>query len=294
MPTALTTQSVWSTEPRLWPKAGRAYVFLAEAFTDVGNSLFKDEWTGREAFPPAYPLREEIARATTPTVIRAPAPIRPLGSGLTMTRSKMEQDCEARQRSIQHWKEACDARWAKAKPQLEAEEQAATRLVQRRNEAAAWIADRGRNGEVVTYGLWTGLGLPARHLPASIWNGTDDWELFAKCIAKNVYIPTVGPVACDYYLFIGRDGFDSALRTLAATPGRRGGSKPQYRWDEFIAEAVRRLDDEGDFGPDWQQTELEQQMARWCSDKWGKEPSESSIRLKVKEAQEEFIRNRSG
>lgn len=56
------------------------------------------------------------------------------------------------------------------------------------------------------------------------------------------------------------------------------GRKPVFDWESFFVEAAVRIDQDG--LPDTQ-AEFEHIMAGWCLDKWGKEPCESTIRLKV-------------
>ena len=72
------------------------------------------------------------------------------------------------------------------------------------------------------------------------------------------------------------------------------GRPPVYDWESFIAEAVRRLDDAGDCGPDWPQVKFEGEMVDWCSkEKWPKIPGESAVRENVKKAREQFRKARS-
>ncbi len=274
----------------MWPKAPREYVFLAAAFHEVGRLLFGEDWSGREAFRPEMPVAKALAEATTQRVSFAPPPIKP---GLSMTRSDgrgftMEEVQAAKRR----WNEHCDAVREAAKPGLEVEAAAAAFHLRRRNEVVAWIADRARNGELMTFGLWTGLGSPPRQLPPSIWNRVNDWDLFANCEVKT-YVPG-DPIARNFFLFFKRDSVDRAIADLAPKLNNRGGSKPKYPWSDFIKEAVRQLDEEGDFGPDWSQTDLEERMALWCQQNWPEVPSETSIRVYVKKARAGFLKLRSG
>jgi hypothetical protein len=41
--------SIWTVENRLWPKASDDYIFLGDAFNEVGQSRFGANWTGDEA-----------------------------------------------------------------------------------------------------------------------------------------------------------------------------------------------------------------------------------------------------
>jgi hypothetical protein len=65
----------------------------------------------------------------------------------------------------------------------------------------------------------------------------------------------------------------SVARQPSALFGRRG-RPPQYRWQEFAAEMVRR----SLAGPIPNQAALEQHMAQWCVDNWGGQPASSVIR----------------
>lgn len=71
--------------------------------------------------------------------------------------------------------------------------------------------------------------------------------------------------------------------------------KTRYDWSAFEAEAVRRLDYEGDFREDWLQSDLERQMTLWCEndDGWEKSPVASHIRLHVKRAHATFLEQRA-
>lgn len=60
--------------------------------------------------------------------------------------------------------------------------------------------------------------------------------------------------------------------------GAPRGRPPKYNWPEFYAEIAVLADLDG--LPE-RQAELERQMAEWCQEKWGQEPSESEIRKHV-------------
>ncbi len=53
---------------------------------------------------------------------------------------------------------------------------------------------------------------------------------------------------------------------------------PKYDWDTFFAEIAVRADLDGLPGT---QADLERDMAGWCLEHWGEQPSESTIRSKV-------------
>jgi hypothetical protein len=79
----------------------------------------------------------------------------------------------------------------------------------------------------------------------------------------------------DLIKWIGEDGKEAPS---ASTPQNRSGAKPQYKWEEFYIEISIIADLDG--LPDIQ-AELEKEMANWCLENWGKEPSESTIRAKI-------------
>ena len=78
------------------------------------------------------------------------------------------------------------------------------------------------------------------------------------------------------------------VKTFPATPPKKKPRKTRYDWPAFIEEAIRQLEDEGNIDPgsdpDWIQADLERRMLVWCEATWGKEPSESGIRMKVSDA----------
>jgi hypothetical protein len=267
----MANQSIWSTDPALWPKAPREYVFLAAAFEEAGRALFPDEWT---SVPPDTPLLRASRMIT-----RAPLP--PSDLRRPMKKAELPKISDEERQAYRE--------------RLEREEQAerefAKKKDDRRRITSSWIAEKARNNELITYGLWTGGGVALVHLPPSIWNRADDWELFAACQIKT-YVPP-SSIMHSYFLFITHESLDRALANRLGNPARRGGSRPRFPWTDFITEAVRQLDDEGDFGIDWTQSDLEVRMAQWCALSWGREPSETSIRAKVKEARESFLKQRS-
>jgi hypothetical protein len=61
-------------------------------------------------------------------------------------------------------------------------------------------------------------------------------------------------------------------------PVERRGRKPKFKWEEFLTEIIVRAD--LDALPE-KQADLEKEMASWCLDKWGEEPSNSMIRKRI-------------
>ncbi|WP_395449381.1 hypothetical protein ACHMW7_05775 [Aminobacter sp. UC22_36] len=79
---------------------------------------------------------------------------------------------------------------------------------------------------------------------------------------------------------------------------RRRGRPARYDWAAFGAKALSLLEEEGDFDPavdpNWNQSKLERLMADWCLERWGTQPSESVIRIRVKPVVVEYRRGRKG
>jgi hypothetical protein len=274
----MATRSMLSTDPECWPKAPREYVFLAAAFNEVGNVLFGEAWTRDPPDTPLLDFERRVTRAPVP-----PPKLRAMRDELPKVPPKVTDE----QRRIYRARREEEVRAGRAFAEV-------SDTLRRRT--AAWIAERARNGDLSTYGLWTGGGVPLVQLPPSIWNCANDWDLVDACQVKTWLAMSTHRTA--YYLFVTRQSLDQVLQrergdaNAERAIARRGGSKPRYAWSAFISEAVHQLDQEGDFGLDWTQTDLELRMAQWCSSSWGEEPSESSIRAKVKEARAEFLRLR--
>jgi len=81
--------------------------------------------------------------------------------------------------------------------------------------AASWIADRGRNGELATFGLWVSGGFDPLPCPPSVWNVTSDWSLFAECKVRRS--PAAGYALFDHYLFLSRESLTKQLSRLGTS-----------------------------------------------------------------------------
>ena len=71
-------------------------------------------------------------------------------------------------------------------------------------------------------------------------------------------------------------------------PIERRGRKPKFNWEEFLTEIIVRAD--LDSLPE-KQADLENEMASWCLDKWGKEPSNSMIRKRISPIYNHYRKN---
>jgi hypothetical protein len=69
------------------------------------------------------------------------------------------------------------------------------------------------------------------------------------------------------------------LAVEASSVSERRGRRPKYSWDDFFYEIIRRanLPD----GLPSSQADFEREIAEWCVNKWGEEPSESVLREKI-------------
>jgi len=74
------------------------------------------------------------------------------------------------------------------------------------------------------------------------------------------------------------DAYDIHKSLPIVKPRERRGRKSIYNWEEFLTEVAVRADLDG--LPEKQST-LEQEMASWCLENWGKEPSISVIRKRI-------------
>lgn len=81
------------------------------------------------------------------------------------------------------------------------------------------------------------------------------------------------------------------LETLCRriAPREKRSRATKYDWPSFMAEAMGLMRQRGTFNADWTQAECERLMSTWCFHKWGKEPAESTLRDRVKEAERAFM-----
>lgn len=72
--------------------------------------------------------------------------------------------------------------------------------------------------------------------------------------------------------------YQAPISNSQFNPVERRGRKPKFNWEEFLTEIIVRAD--LDSLPE-KQADLENEMAFWCLDKWGEEPSNSMIRKRI-------------
>lgn len=76
------------------------------------------------------------------------------------------------------------------------------------------------------------------------------------------------------------------------------GRRPGYDWPKFREVALLTLEEHGAFdvsvGNGWNQAALERRMAEWCDKNWEKTPAESTVRDKVSEVADAYIKGRKG
>jgi hypothetical protein len=85
--------------------------------------------------------------------------------------------------------------------------------------------------------------------------------------------------------------FGEPQTIIAESKGRRG-AKPQYDWLQFKRWAIGILQDEGGLAPangsSFKQSDLERMMIDRCGKEWEKLPAESTIRVHVRAAIEQW------
>ena len=200
--------SIWETDARFWPKAPSDYVFLAAAFQEVGARLFPTEWTGEEALPVKWPKEElKIRLEAPPRVSSAPAPIVPITQYRKAAAVAPKLRSSVDLPSPEEMARLREAALSKATSDAEAELLANNAILDRRRAVAAWIADRARDGKLVTFGVREGW--EPTPLNKALWNISNDWDLFATCEAKAWH----GAVKLEYSLFLTRDSLSKCLRT---------------------------------------------------------------------------------
>ena len=132
--------------------------------------------------------------------------------------------------------------------------------------------------------------------PRHFWNGERLWFRFDTCsVDVSAPFQPLSTKTGTSFLFIERKSFADWLQgtkapnrsdqTQQATlmeqvrEKRHAGRPPKYKWDEFASEVIRKVHDgdipESDRG-------LATQMLEWCSETWGEEPGETTVREKLK------------
>lgn len=81
---------------------------------------------------------------------------------------------------------------------------------------------------------------------------------------------------------------------LPQPPASSSPRKTQHPWLDFVDEALRHLGDQGAYSGQWRQAALIRIMQAWCITTWDEEPSLSSIKNYVKEAERRFNSEKQG
>lgn len=169
-------------------------------------------------------------------------------------------------------------------------------------ETLAWLAERGiseaaaklslprafHDGHIRTRGRgrkYTGHNTKIE-LNGVAWDQARvDWDGNSFAIPDSrgyaIEISEIDVRRCELSMWIGENedqAGDASDRTQTSLPKSRAGRNPKYDWDAFFAEIAVRAD--LDNLPDTQ-AELEKDMANWCLNEWGEQPSESTIRSKI-------------
>lgn len=209
----------WQADPRTWPKVPSAFVFLADAFNEVGRALYPEAWTGREALPQGTPCRDKVralelgwrkveavrAAARLPRITRFGMQSMHLAnhSPPTVDAHVLEYLSVMRRRTHAN-------AVAAAEDNAAIETAAIAVTIHRRDSAAEWIAHRARDSALETFGLWSGGGCDPLPLPPGVWIAADDWALFEQCQTKRWSAGKQYP----YFLLVTRESLDRELSTL--------------------------------------------------------------------------------
>lgn len=81
-------------------------------------------------------------------------------------------------------------------------------------------------------------------------------------------------------VMVERAALDQLLSPGTAKSGTKGGRPEQYDWNEFWVE-VAMVADTPDGLPD-SQADLVRHMADWCETNWGEQPSDSTLKSRLK------------
>jgi len=83
--------------------------------------------------------------------------------------------------------------------------------------------------------------------------------------------------------------FPSQLRSAIDAVEIKPRRQTKYNWPQFHDRAVEIMRDHGSFLGDWNLARLEEQMAAWCNEVWGREPSNRMIRDHARMAAAKFV-----
>lgn len=124
---------------------------------------------------------------------------------------------------------------------------------------------------------------------------SDDTRIAVR--SDNLSFPRLWRGCCVTISLFGM-GIDPSELTEAKIRGTPG-APPKYDWGAFHQKALSILEAEGGVKRklghgELTQAELERRMAQWCLLQWGEEPSDASIRTRVRKAIRDYEQNTRG
>ena len=302
--------------PRDWPRESYKHRFMGRAIHDVGQLMFRDNWTGEEpSTAVVFSIRPRLDAATPPGDIRvATSILNCLHAGYQQRAAAVMKDgWPAPMPTPDEWAFAAgialqlsDRSWTAFKRYLAVVDVLTT------------VFEMG----IVQAALRPHFAGDPETVPASQWINECYLAWFATCQVDPANPFSRAPIRwggswwyvdkSSYYAWI-RLTFDVALHPNSSEPDEpvettpdqaskasatsaeassepeevnqtakpaksNGGAKPRYRWSEFDVEMLRIYN--GDNRP----TSIHafaDRMLEWCSNSWPDEPGKSTIRKRI-------------
>lgn len=304
----------WS-DPDRWPRETYRHSFLANVVHDLGKLLFREAWTGDEpATVIVYPIRPVLDTATSPADVEMAVHIlRDYHAGFRVRADAVQAVGQpAPMPTADEWpiahalsRQIADATWGAFKRYWGV----VTTLV---TVFELGIVTAARRHHVV--------GHP-EPIPTSDWINEIYPSWFATCQIDPerpycgvpvrdggdwIYVELASYFAWRNASFgVLSSGSQPHVETTTAAeeksaaqsqpneapanqstdpvhsrPRNRGGAKPRYDWPVFDAEVMRRASSE-----DRPRSirAFAEKMLQWCSETWGKEPGETTVRTRISE-----------
>ncbi len=144
-------------------------------------------------------------------------------------------------------------------------------------------------------GKVSGIGIASDGSPGEV--ASSAWALgfaYVPSYTGDAVLVTSGGKLLYSHLQVGGSSF-FAVWPDNDQPKPQRGRKPSYDWASFEAEAYGRLTYNGGFmAGDYQQSQLEEEMAAWCLKKWSRTPGESLIREHVVKVRDRYEQAEAG
>jgi hypothetical protein len=254
-------------EPDWWPRDPFGYVFLARVVEKLGAALH-DDWTGTEVeaiTDDIDPLPQDLKDATPFNKRQADDLLRHYRPDL----SRSFVPGGWREFSEKDWKIASDLLCDHVAPALRRLHKTLSEIVKRNESGELELRIQSRNA-----GPWRDFN---KH-----WWNTDQWRShFVRCRIDPDYPKGDRPSWMrgdnDHWIF-------ATLQSVGEVLKQPGGRSPGFDWQIIKKEAIRLMNEYGDFAPNkpkWNaQARLEERLLDFCQDKWEREPSSSRLRSK--------------